>query len=73
MERTLARQGRNWNLDLINHDLTERLVAASDFSQGKASKIFNDVVENDKEYIASKIYNKYGDKIFDDIFGEFLS
>ena len=35
-------------------DLTERLVAVSDFSQGKASKIFSDVAENDKEYIVLK-------------------
>lgn len=35
-------------------DLTERLVSISDFSQGKAGKIFNDVAENDKEYIVLK-------------------
>ncbi len=34
--------------------LTERLVSISDFSQGKAGKIFNDVAENDKEYIVLK-------------------
>jgi len=28
--------------------LTERLVSISDFSQGKAGKIFSDVAENDK-------------------------
>lgn len=28
----------------------ERLVPISDFSQGKAGKIFNDVAENDNEY-----------------------
>lgn len=35
-------------------DFTERLVPISDFSQGKAGKIFNDVSENDNEYIILK-------------------
>lgn len=35
-------------------DLTERLVPISDFSQGKAGKIFHDVVENNNEYIVLK-------------------
>lgn len=35
-------------------DFTERLVPISDFSQGKAGKIFNDVAENNKEYIVLK-------------------
>ena len=35
-------------------DLTERLVSISDFSQGKAGKIFNDVAANNKEYIVLK-------------------
>lgn len=35
-------------------DMTERLVPISDFSQGKAGKIFNDVVENNNEYIVLK-------------------
>ncbi len=35
-------------------DLTERMVPISDFSQGKAGKIFNDVAENDNEYIILK-------------------
>lgn len=35
-------------------DLTERLVPISDFSQGKAGKIFNDVAENNNEYIILK-------------------
>lgn len=35
-------------------DLTERLVPISDFSQGKAGKIFNDVAENNSEYIVLK-------------------
>lgn len=34
--------------------LTERLVAISDFSQGKAGKIFIDVAKNDNEYIILK-------------------
>ena len=33
---------------------TERLVPISDFSQGKAGKIFSDVYENDNEYIVLK-------------------
>lgn len=35
-------------------ELTERLVPISDFSQGKAGKIFNDVAENNKQYIVLK-------------------
>lgn len=35
-------------------DLTEKLVPISDFSQGKAGKIFSDVAENDSEYIVLK-------------------
>lgn len=35
-------------------DLTKRLVSISDFSQGKAGKIFNDVAANNKEYIVLK-------------------
>lgn len=35
-------------------EFTERLVPISDFSQGKAGKIFNDVAENNKEYIVLK-------------------
>lgn len=35
-------------------ELTERLVPISDFSQGKAGKIFNDVAKNNKEYIVLK-------------------
>jgi PHD/YefM family antitoxin component YafN of YafNO toxin-antitoxin module len=35
-------------------DLTERLVPISDFSQGKAGKIFSDVYENNAEYIVLK-------------------
>lgn len=35
-------------------DLTERLVPISDFSQGKAGKIFSDVAENNNEYIILK-------------------
>lgn len=40
------------NITLL--DLTERLVPISDFSQGKAGKIFNDVAENNNEYIILK-------------------
>ncbi len=35
-------------------DFTERLVPISDFSQGKAGKIFSDVAENNHEYIILK-------------------
>lgn len=35
-------------------DFTERLVPISDFSQGKAGKIFADVAENNSEYIILK-------------------
>lgn len=35
-------------------DFTERLVPVSDFSQGKAGKIFSDVAENNNEYIVLK-------------------
>ena len=35
-------------------DFTERLVPISDFSQGRAGKIFNDVAENNNEYIILK-------------------
>ncbi|MCI9067336.1 MAG: type II toxin-antitoxin system Phd/YefM family antitoxin [Lachnospiraceae bacterium] len=40
------------NISLL--DLTERLVPISDFSQGRAGKIFHDVAENNKEYIVLK-------------------
>ena len=39
-------------IELMN--FTERLVPISDFSQGKAGKIFNDVYENNNEYIILK-------------------
>ena len=35
-------------------DLTEKLVPISDFSQGKAGKIFGDVAENNSEFIVLK-------------------
>lgn len=35
-------------------DFTEKLVSVSDFSQGKAGKIFNDVTQNKTEYIVLK-------------------
>ena len=35
-------------------DFTEKLVPVSDFSQGKAGKIFSDVAENNSEYIVLK-------------------
>ena len=35
-------------------EFTEKLVSISDFSQGKAGKIFNDVAENNREYIVLK-------------------
>jgi len=33
---------------------TEKLVSVSEFSQGKAGKIFNDVADNNREYIVLK-------------------
>ena len=35
-------------------DFTEKLVPISDFSQGKAGKIYSDVAENNSEYIVLK-------------------
>lgn len=35
-------------------EFADRLVPISDFSQGKAGKIFNDVAENNNEYIVLK-------------------
>lgn len=32
-------------------EFTEKLIPISDFSQGKAGKVFRDVAENDSEYI----------------------
>ena len=32
-------------------EFTEKLIPISDFSQGKASKVFRDVAENDSEYV----------------------
>ena len=40
------------NLSIL--ELTEKLVPISDFSQGKAGKIFNDVYNNNSEYIVMK-------------------
>ncbi|GAB5616237.1 hypothetical protein JCM31739_10620 [Faecalimonas canis] len=40
------------NVSLI--DFTKKLVPISDFSQGKAGKIFTDVAENNNEYIILK-------------------
>lgn len=35
-------------------NMTEKLIPISDFSQGKAGKIFNDVAQNNSEYIVLK-------------------
>lgn len=35
-------------------DLADRLIPISEFSKGKAGKIFNDVAENNHEYIVLK-------------------
>lgn len=40
------------SMALLN--MADHLVSVSDFSQGKASRIFNDVAENKKEYIVLK-------------------
>ncbi len=41
-------------MNLSMFELTEKLVSISDFSQGKAGKIFNDVAVNNHEYIVMK-------------------
>lgn len=38
-------------MSLALANMTDNLVPVSDFSQGKAGKIFNDVFQNNKEYI----------------------
>ena len=35
-------------------EFTDRLVPISDFSQGKAGKVFSDVSKNDRDYIVLK-------------------
>ena len=40
------------SIELAN--FTDKLISVSDFSQGKAGKIFSDVAENNKEYIVLK-------------------
>jgi len=41
-------------MSLALADFTEKLVPISDFSQGKAGKIFSDVYQNNTEYIVLK-------------------
>lgn len=41
-------------MSLALADFTEKLVPISDFSQGKAGKIFSDVYENNTEYLVLK-------------------
>lgn len=41
-------------MSLALAEFTENLVSISDFSQGKAGKIFSDVAENNREYIVLK-------------------
>lgn len=41
-------------MSLAFAEFTEKLVSISDFSQGKAGKIFSDVYENNNEYIVLK-------------------
>lgn len=41
-------------MSLALAEFTERLVPISDFSQGKAGKIFADVADNNNEYIVLK-------------------
>lgn len=50
--QNIEKEGDTMSMTLL--DLTERLVPISDFSQGKAGKIFNDVIENNNEYIVLK-------------------
>ena len=41
-------------MSLAFAEFADKLVSISDFSQGKAGKIFNDVAENNHEYIVLK-------------------
>lgn len=41
-------------MSLALAEFTEKLVPISDFSQGKAGKIFSDVYENNSEYVVLK-------------------
>ena len=41
-------------MSLAFAEFTEKLVSVSDFSQGKAGKIFSDVAENNIEYVVLK-------------------
>lgn len=41
-------------MSLVLANMTENLIPVSDFSQGKAGKIFTDVAKNNKEYIVLK-------------------
>ena len=41
-------------MSLAFAEFADRLVSISDFSQGKAGKIFSDVAENHREYIVLK-------------------
>ncbi len=41
-------------MSLALANMTDNLVPISDFSQGKAGKIFNDVFQNNREYIVLK-------------------
>lgn len=41
-------------MSLALANMTENLIPVSDFSQGKAGKIFSDVAKNNKEYIVLK-------------------
>lgn len=54
MEYTICNKKGDDTMSMALMDFTERLVPISDFSQGKAGKIFADVVENDNEYIVLK-------------------
>lgn len=49
---TIFKESDCMNTDLL--EFTERLVPISDFSQGKAGKVFNDVAKNDRDYIVLK-------------------
>ena len=41
-------------MSLALAEFTEKLVSISDFSQGKAGKIFSDVADNNREYVVLK-------------------
>jgi prevent-host-death family protein len=52
MWKKMSEGDDDMSMELV--EFTEKLVPISDFSQGKAGKIFNDVAKNNSEYIVLK-------------------